>query len=324
MPIPFANATGTCTLLRMHDTSSCSASAASHPFVDSYLQHLLVTRGLAENTVAAYAQDLRDLLGFLQEKSMPLEEVTDQTLFLYIMHVRRKGLTNRSLARQLSSLRGFFAYCLENGSLGDNPVQYLENPKLPKTLPDVLSTDEVGAILAAPDMRSKLGFRDRTMLELLYAAGLRVTELITLRPVDFDAQTGLIRVLGKGSKERIVPVHDAAAALLADYFRDWRPAFGPQEDIVFLNRSGKGLTRQAVWKAVQRYVLQAGIRKRVSPHTFRHSFATHLLDGGADLRTVQLLLGHADIAATEIYTHVQGDRLKQVHRQFHPRSRITM
>ena len=318
----------------MHTSSTPSASAVekgsnnnakpvSHPLVDNYLQHLLITRGLAENTVSSYAQDLRDLLLFLHEKSHTLEAVTDQTLFLFVMHLRRKGLTSRSLARQLSTLRGFFAHCLSTGQLGENPVQYLENPKLPKTLPDVLTTEDVAAILAQPNLRTKLGFRDRAMLELLYAAGLRVTELITLRPIDFDAQTGLIRVFGKGSKERLIPVHDAAAALLSDYMRDWRPAFSPKEDIIFLNRSGKGLTRQAVWKAVQRYVLEGGIRKKVSPHTFRHSFATHLLDGGADLRTVQLLLGHADIAATEIYTHVQADRLKMVHKQFHPRSRIT-
>ncbi len=303
-------------------TASQPAAPLSHPLVDQYLSHLLVTRGLAENTIASYEADLQSFLLFLEERNSSVESVNDQALFLYVMHLRRKGLNSRSLARHLSALRGFFGYCLEERILGENPVQYLENPKLPKTLPDVLSQNEVAAILAAPDLRTKLGFRDRTMLELLYASGLRVSELIALTPIDFDAQTGLLRVFGKGAKERIVPVHEAAAAFVDAYLRDWRPAFAPVQPHMFLNRSGKGLTRQAVWKNLQRYVLMADIRKSVSPHTFRHSFATHLLDGGADLRTVQLLLGHADIAATEIYTHVQADRLRQVHRQFHPRSRM--
>lgn len=298
------------------------SDSLSHPLVDKYLQHLLVVRGLAENSVAAYANDLKTLLEFLKTKQFSLESVSDQSLFLYVMYLRRKGLHTRSLTRHLSSLRGFFAFCLEEGTLGENPVQYLENPKLPKILPDVLSPEEVSTILQQPKLQTKLGFRDRAMLELLYAAGLRVTELITLRPINFDAQSGLIRVFGKGSKERIIPMHSVASDFLEAYIRDWRPAFSPVDDVCFLNRSGKGLSRQAVWKGVQRYVLQAGVRKKVSPHTFRHSFATHLLDGGADLRTVQLLLGHSDIAATEIYTHVQADRLRKVHKQFHPRSRM--
>ncbi len=297
-------------------------AALSHPLVDGYLRHLLVTRGLAENTVAAYETDLQTFLHFLRDRRFTVEEVTDQTLFLYVMSLRRRGLNSRSLARHLSALRGFFGFCLREKTLSENPVQYLENPKLPATLPDVLDQEEVAAILQQPDMRTKLGYRDRSMLELLYAAGLRVSELITLTPIDLDLQTGLLRVFGKGAKERIVPVHDTAARILETYLRDWRPAFSPVQPVMFLNRSGKGLTRQAVWKAIQRYVLQAGVRKHVSPHTFRHSFATHLLDGGADLRTVQLLLGHADIAATEIYTHVQADRLRQIHKQFHPRSRM--
>lgn len=303
-------------------TDTPPVAPPSHPLVDNYLQNLLVTRGLAENTIASYSADLQAFLLFLEEKRCPLESVNDQSLFLYIMHLRRRGLNSRSLARHLSALRGFFAHCLEEGDLGENPVQYLESPKLPKTLPDVLSQDEMVSILAQPDLRTKLGYRDRTMLELLYAAGMRVSELIAITPVDFDAQTGLIRIFGKGAKERIVPVHSSAAGFLEAYLRDWRPAFSPVQNNVFLNRSGKGLTRQAVWKAIQRYVLQAGIRKSVSPHSFRHSFATHLLDGGADLRTVQLLLGHADIAATEIYTHVQAERLRQIHQQYHPRSRM--
>lgn len=294
----------------------------SHPYIDSYLQFLLVTRGLSENTLTSYETDLRTFLLFLEDKSYNVEDVTDQSIFLYIMHLRRNGLNSRSLARHLSALRGFFRYCFDENYLNANPVQYLENPKLPKTLPDVLSVEEVQAILEQPDMTKKLGFRDRAILELLYASGLRVTECVTLKPVDIDLQSGLLRVHGKGSKDRIVPVHNAAMQILQLYMRDWRPLFAPVQDYVFLNRSGNGLTRQAIWKLVQRYVLKAEVHKSVSPHTFRHSFATHLLDGGADLRTVQLLLGHTDISATEIYTHVQADRLTQIHKQFHPRSRM--
>jgi len=297
------------------------APRASHPLIDGYLEYLLIERGLAENTLAAYAADLSDFAGFLAQGGIALEAATEQTLFLYIVDLRRRGLTSRTLSRHLSALRGLFAHGVAEGQLATDPLRYLENPKLPRTLPDVLTREEMSAVLARPDLSDRLGFRDRTMLELLYASGLRVSELCGLRPLDFDPMTGLVRVFGKGSKERIVPVHDTAAKLLAAYIRDWRPAFRPVEDALFLNRSGKGLTRQAVWKMVKRHVAEAGIRKDISPHTFRHSFATHLLDGGADLRTVQMLLGHADIAATEIYTHVQADRLRQVHRAHHPRSR---
>ncbi len=294
---------------------------ASHPLIDGYLEYLLIERGLAENTLAAYAADLSAFAGFLAQGGIDLHAATEQTLFLYIVDLRRRGLTSRTLSRHLSALRGLFAHGVAEGQLAADPLRYLENPKLPRTLPDVLTRDEMAAVLALPDLSDRLGFRDRTMLELLYASGLRVSELCGLRPLDFDPMTGLVRVFGKGSKERIVPVHDTAAKLLTAYIRDWRPAFRPVEDALFLNRSGKGLTRQAVWKVVKRHVAEAGIRKDISPHTFRHSFATHLLDGGADLRTVQMLLGHADIAATEIYTHVQADRLRQVHRAHHPRSR---
>ncbi|MFV0421577.1 site-specific tyrosine recombinase XerD [Oleidesulfovibrio sp.] len=304
-----------------NETTS-TPTAPSHPIVDSFLQYQLISRGLAENTLAAYESDLHSFLLFLQEKRSSLDHATDQSLLLYIMHLRRKGLTSRSLARQLSSLRGLFQYGVEHNLLDSNPAKFLENPKIPKTLPEYLSQDEIASLLGKPNLKDKLGFRDRTMLELLYAAGLRVTELISLRPLDFDPLTGLVRVFGKGSKERAVPVHSAAADFLTAYLRDWRPAFNPVEDFIFLNRSGKGLSRQAVWKAVQRYVAQTGIKRNVSPHTFRHSFATHLLEGGADLRTVQMLLGHADIAATEIYTHVEMERLRKIHKEFHPRSKI--
>lgn len=310
------------------------SAAPVHPLVDQYLEHLLVQKGLSENTLAAYSSDLHDFMAFLSERlggaagEFPgradgdiLKEVNDQILFLYVVWVRRRGLGGRSLARHLSALRGFFAFAREEGALEEDPARFLENPRLARSLPEVLTRSEMDALLAAPDLGTKLGFRDRTMLELLYASGLRVSELCALRALDFDAQTNLLRVFGKGAKERLVPVHASAAGILLDYIRHWRPLFDPKAPELFLNRSGQGLSRVGVWKLVQRYALKAGVMVSISPHTFRHSFATHLLEGGADLRSVQLLLGHSDIAATEIYTHVQQERVVAVHKKYHPRSK---
>jgi integrase/recombinase XerD len=296
--------------------------------VSAWLDHLLAERGLAANTVAAYRQDLHDFYVFLEEISgtrpelAALDTLDEHALFLYPVWLRKRGSAGRSLARRLSSLRGFFVYALEDKVVRANPALFLERPKLPTLLPEVLNEKEVDAILALPDMREKLGVRDRCMLEILYGAGLRVSELCTLRIADLDAQRGVLRVFGKGAKERLVPLHGMAVSLLCDYARDWRPAFSPREDAFFLNRSGKSLSRVALWKIVRKYALRAGIRRAVSPHTFRHSFATHLLEGGADLRSVQLLLGHADISATEIYTHVQSGRLRRIHNAYHPRCRV--
>ena len=299
---------------------AASQTAPLPPLADKWLEYLLVERGLSENSLAAYGADLREFCGFLAEKKAELAEVTPQTLSLYLFHLRHRGLATRTLARHLSALRGLFSYLADEGDVGDDPAEYLENPKLPKKLPDVLTVQDMAAILAQPDMATSLGFRDRAMLELLYAAGLRVSELITLKVYDFDTQSGILRVFGKGSKERLVPIHFIAQEILDNYIKNWRAGFKPKVDVLFLNRSGKGLSRQAVWKAVKRHTLAARVAAEVSPHTFRHSFATHLLEGGADLRTVQMLLGHADISATEIYTHVQSGRLRRIHSQHHPRS----
>jgi integrase/recombinase XerD len=288
--------------------------------MDRYVRHLLVVKGLSENSLEAYTADLSSLGTFLDERSAGLEDLSTDTLLLFLMQQRDNGLTGRTLARRLSALRGFCAYLADEGFIKANPAEYLENPKLPRKLPEVLSRDEMQALLGVPDLSDRLGFRDRTILEVLYAAGLRVSELVSLRPLDFDAQRGLLKVFGKGAKERLAPVHYSAQEFLEAWLRDWRPGFSPKEDAMFLNRSGKGLSRVGVWKLVKRYARAAGIKREISPHTFRHSFATHLLEGGADLRSVQILLGHEDIAATEIYTHVQTGRLMRIHERFHPRS----
>jgi integrase/recombinase XerD len=288
--------------------------------VDRHLEHLLVVRGLSENSLKAYEADLRGFAAFLGDRGMSICGATDQTLFLYLVHLRARGLGSRTMARHLSALRGLFQFLSEERLVKENPAALLENPRLPRLLPEVLSKGEVELLLEQPDPRCKLGFRDRTMLELLYAAGLRVSELVELELLDYDPQTGILRVFGKGSKERLVPLHQTAQHFLGLYISSWRPSFGPVQGTIFLNRSGKGLSRQAVWRMISRYAAKAGIRRAISPHTLRHSFATHLLEGGADLRTVQALLGHSDISATEIYTHVQTARLKTVHGSFHPRS----
>ncbi|WP_419779638.1 site-specific tyrosine recombinase XerD [Maridesulfovibrio sp.] len=293
---------------------------SKHQWIDRYLEYLLIERGLSENSLNGYLSDLESFQNFLEERSAKIEDATSQTLMLYLTYLRSKALKSTSLARHLSSLRGFFAFCTSRGLIKEDPSTLLENPKLPRKIPVFLSPEEIGRILALPKLTEKLGFRDRAMLELLYAAGMRVSELINLNIEDFDPQTGVLIIFGKGSKERLVPIHYVAQNFLNQYIKDWRPAFNPKVKNIFLNRSGKGLSRQGVWKLIKKFALEAGIKRSISPHTFRHSFATHLLDGGADLRTVQLLLGHSDINATEIYTHIQAGRLVQLHKRFHPRS----
>ncbi|NDV27957.1 site-specific tyrosine recombinase XerD [Desulfovibrio sp. JC010] len=301
-------------------TENENNTSSKHQWVDRYLEYLLIERGLSENSLNGYLSDLESFQNFLEERSAKIDDTTSQTLLLYLTYLRSKALKSTSLARHLSSLRGFFAFCTSRGFIKEDPATLLENPKLPRKIPEFLSPEEIGRILALPKLTEKLGFRDRAMLELLYAAGMRVSELINLNIEDFDPQTGVLIIFGKGSKERLVPIHYVAQNFLNQYIKDWRPAFNPKVKNIFLNRSGKGLTRQGVWKLIKKFALEAGIKRSISPHTFRHSFATHLLDGGADLRTVQLLLGHSDINATEIYTHIQAGRLVQLHKRFHPRS----
>lgn len=290
---------------------------------DSYLQTLLIEKGLAENTLAAYSADLTRFIDFLEEKKIDLKDIDETGIFLYIVDIRKHGLSGRSLARHLSALRGFFSFAIEERYLSADPTRFLENPKTSRELPAVLSRAEMHSLLDAPDKRTKLGFRDYTMMHLMYAAGLRVSELCTLAPLHFDNQANLLKIFGKGSKERYVPIHAEASALLIEFIEHWRPLFTPRDKVIFLNRSGKGLSRVAVWKMVQKYALQANIPVSISPHTFRHCFATHLLEGGADLRSVQMLLGHADIAATEIYTHIQADQLLATHSLHHPRAQTS-
>ena len=302
------------------DMDSTSEQQRTHPWVEEYLEYLVSVRGLAENSLASYAADIYGFVGYVRDKEGSLHQVDENTVLYYLVFLQQKGMASRSVARQLSSLRSFFDYLTRENRIQANPGRLLEGPKVSRILPEVLSQEEMERLLEQPDTHTRLGMRDRALLELMYATGLRVSETRTLKPLDFDDQTGILKIRGKGSKERLVPVHRTAQDWLETYLERTRPALNPVEDAVFLNRSGTALSRQGLWKMVKRYAQKACIRRTISPHAIRHSFATHLLEGGADLRSVQLLLGHADISATEIYTHVQEGRLREVHSRCHPRS----
>lgn len=283
-----------------------------------WLDRLLAVEGLAPKTCEAYEQDIRTFLTYLKEAGTVT--VNEDCVLLYLAWLTAKEQSERTRARRLSALRSFFRYLLRNGEISEDPTRFCDNPRLPDHLPEVLSQEEIESILSIAET-SKAGLRDSCILELLYAAGLRVSELCSLALSDLDLERGIVRVVGKGSKTRFVPLHSLAQKRILAYLSDIRPKFQPKGQTVFVNRFGRGLTRQYVWKMVKETVLKAGIRRTISPHTFRHSFATHLLEGGADLRSVQMLLGHADIAATEIYTHVQAARLLELHHACHPRNK---
>lgn len=289
---------------------------------------LLTQRGLSVNTVEAYLQDIKTFASFLGEclaenqNDFALDHIDENTILLYLAWLQAKGHTNRTLARHLSSLRSFFAYTDEEKIVSGNPTALLENPKQGQSLPKVLTQKEVADLLAAPDVSTNGGIRDQCILELLYASGIRVSEICQLNVRDVDLQQGIIRVFGKGSKERLVPIHNLMQNMIKNYLETCRQTYKPTGEQLFSNRSGNRLSRQYIWKLIKKYAAQADICKDISPHTLRHSFATHLLEGGADLRVVQVLLGHSDISATEIYTHVQADRLFSIHHRYHPRSKV--
>lgn len=291
--------------------------------LDQYLSHLAVERGLAANSVESYSFDLADLAAYLEANGVSdWKQLDSLHLVGYLSHLGRLGLSARSRARRLSAARGLTRHLAAEGKLARDPLANLEGPRLTKGLPRFLSLDEVEALLAAPDEETDLGNRDRAMLELMYAAGLRVSEVCGLKVGDVQAQVGLLTVRGKGSKQRLVPVHQTALERLADYLAGARARLlkGAAREEVFVNsRGGAPLSRMSVLRIVRKYAEAAGIGGRVTPHTLRHTFATHLLEGGADLRSVQLLLGHADIGTTEVYTHVSRQRLIEVHRRYHPR-----
>jgi integrase/recombinase XerD len=288
--------------------------------VERYLDHLAVERGLAENTVSAYRRDLVALGEALEEAGGDLLSAPAADLAAQVRRMRRAGLSPRTIARAVSAARGFYAQLVAEGEREDDPAADLATPKPLRRLPSVLSEEQVEALLAAPDTATALGLRNRAMIELLYATGLRVSELVSLTLPQLRLDQGYLIAFGKGSKERIVPVGESAAAWLGRYYREARPALERgRSDAVFLSRLGRPMTRQAFWDILKKYARGAGVRD-VSPHVLRHSFATHLLEHGADLRAVQMMLGHADISTTQIYTHIHAQRLKSLYERFHPRA----
>ncbi len=290
--------------------------------IEEFLAHLDLERNLAPNTLAAYARDLRDFQTFLEKQGVKnFEEVGVEEILLFLEDLRKRGLSARSLARKLSALKTFYRYLELERGLKRNPLLLIEGPKLPRTLPKVLTVEEVERLISAPDTSTPQGLRDRAMLETLYATGVRVSELIRLTFAQLNLSAGFIRVYGKGSKERLVPLGDLAREYLERYLREARPllARGQDSPFVFLNRQGRPLTRQRFWQIIKDYARKVGINKEISPHVLRHSFATHLLEGGADLRAVQMMLGHASLATTQIYTHLDLRNLRAIHEKHHPR-----
>jgi len=292
-------------------------------FLNEYLSVLKLEKNLSENTIESYRSDISSLLRFLEEyKIDDPSEVGYENLIAFFKALKNAGLNSRSAARYYSSLKGFFNYLVRNKYIAANPIEKVPTPKLGKNLPSVLSVNEVDAILSKPDTANILGLRDKAVLETFYACGIRVSELINLKLSDIFLEEEVIRVLGKGSKERLVPIGSSAIEWINNYLKHSRLLLEKKTksgNFLFLNSHGTKLSRMGIWKIVDRYVTEAGILKEVHPHTFRHSFATHLLEGGADLRAVQEMLGHADISTTQIYTHIDREYIKQVHKDFHPR-----
>jgi integrase/recombinase XerD len=287
-----------------------------------FADYIALEQGLSLRTQEAYGKDLDRFAEYADVKGVaaPLD-ITARTLREYVYHLKDLGLSPASIRRNVSALRTYFRFLTGDGIVVRDPSERLETPKRWRELPDVLTVDEVQRLIAAPTLDDNMVFRDRALLELAYGAGLRVSEWITLGVRDLMLEEGLIRVFGKGSKERLVPIGRSAIGAVAVYLRELRPRLekGEGKGILFLNARGRPLTRMGAWKILRGYVERAGITKHVSPHTLRHSFATHLLEGGADLRAVQEMLGHVDISTTQIYTHVDREYLRQVHRSYHPR-----
>jgi integrase/recombinase XerD len=292
-------------------------------FLKEYLSVLKLERNLSKNTISSYKSDIESLINFLSGIEVnDLSDVTNLHLTEFFKLLDKIGLSSTTSARYFSSIKSFFIYLHQKNYIKENPVDKLSSPKLSKNLPVVLTIEEIDAILNIPDVSGKLGLRDKALLELLYACGTRVSELINLKVSDLFFNEEVIRVLGKGSKERIIPIGSSAIKWVEEYLLNSRPLLEKKlksENILFLNVRGRMLSRMGLWKIVDKYVRLSRIKKEVHPHTFRHSFATHLLEGGADLRAVQEMLGHADISTTQIYTHIDRDYIKQVHKDYHPR-----
>ena len=289
--------------------------------IDAYLEAIWLARGLSEHTLAAYRRDLEATERWLAQTGTPLSGAAASQLASYLSHRFDAGFNPRSTARWLSAVRGYFRHLLRENLLDQAPSVHLQHPRLGRPLPKSISAAQVEALLAAPDTNTALGVRDRAMLEMLYSSGLRITELITLKLTQINRRQGLMRIEGKGGKERLVPLGEVAQHWLEQFLGEARAELigDASVSVVFPSRRGRQMTRQTFWHAVKRYSVIAGIHYEVSPHTLRHAFATHLVDNGADLRAVQMMLGHSDLSTTQIYTHIAQQRLKSLVAQHHPR-----
>jgi integrase/recombinase XerD len=301
--------------------AAASHDEATRQAIEQFLDAQWMERGLSENTLAAYRNDLNGLAAWLSGRGGGLVAARREDLLGYLSERVINGARPRTTARLLSSLRRFYRYLVREGRLSADPTVRIDSPRIGRPLPDSLSEEEIETLLDAPAVDEALGMRDRAMLELLYACGLRVSELVNLTMEQIDLTQGVVRLMGKGSKERLVPLGEEAVDWLQRYIAQSRPelAAGASARALFITRRGKAMTRQAFWYRLRHYAVKSGINKALSPHTLRHAFATHLLNHGADLRVVQMLLGHSDLSTTQIYTHVARERLKELHARHHPR-----
>jgi len=290
--------------------------------IETFLDYLSVERGLSANTIFAYRKDLNLYLDYLSEKKIgSLSQAPRNCITDFMFSQKDKGICANSISRRLAAIKSFYRFLVRERVIKDDPSSLVDSPKLWKRIPEALSVNEVDALLNQPNAREKQGIRDKAILETLYASGMRVSEGVNLKLKDVNLEVGFLRCIGKGNKERVVPLGKKAVSSIKKYLDIVRPGLlkGKESEFLFLSRFGKKISRQSFWKMIKKYSREAGIKKPMKPHILRHSFATHLLERGADLRSVQEMLGHADISTTQIYTHINKDRLKSIHRSFHPR-----
>jgi integrase/recombinase XerD len=290
--------------------------------ITTFLDYLSVERGLSSNTIVSYRKDLEFYIDFLTRRHIDnLSKITKNDITNFMLAQKDKGISTNSVVRRLAAIRMFHRFLAREKILKNDPSDLIDSPKLWKKIPDTLSLNEVNALLAQPDIRNKQGLRDKAILETFYATGMRVSEAVNLKVDSVNLDIGFLRCIGKGNKERVIPLGTKAISSIKKYLEASRPHLlkKKESEFLFLNRFGKKISRQSLWKIIKKYANQARIKKPISPHTLRHSFATHLLERGADLRSVQEMLGHSNISTTQIYTHINKERLKTIHRMFHPR-----